>query len=69
MSPLTKIFVMLLVVTSLLNAAATVVYVNKQQLTDLDARALASRNGALATTNQQLLQDAQTARAARRRCN
>lgn len=63
MSPLTKIFVMLLVVTSLLNAAATVVYVNKQQLTDLDARALASRNGALATTNQQLLQDAQTARA------
>ena len=63
MSPLTKIFVMLLVVTSLLNAAATVVYVNKQQLTDLDARALASRNAALLTTNQQLLQDAQTARA------
>jgi hypothetical protein len=62
-SPLTKIFVMLLVVTSLLNAAATVVYVNKAQLVDQDAKALASANNALNVEKQQAIQDAQTARA------
>jgi hypothetical protein len=62
-SPLTKIFVMLLVITSLLNAAATVVYVNKEQLVDQDAKALASANNALNVEKQQAIQDAQTARA------
>jgi len=62
-SPLTKIFVMLLVVTSLLNAAATVVYVNKEQLVDQDARALGAKNNSLMLQVQQASLDAQTARA------
>jgi seryl-tRNA synthetase len=46
-SPLTKIFVMLLVVSSLLNAAAIVVFVNKEQITDQAYKELAGKNGAL----------------------
>ena len=62
MSPLTKIFVMLLVVTSLLNAAATVVYVNKEQLTDLDYKSLANKNSSLQRDYQAAQADAATAR-------
>jgi hypothetical protein len=46
-SPLTKIFVMLLVVSSLLNAAAIVVYVNKELVTAQARDALATKNAAL----------------------
>ena len=49
MSPLTKTFVGLLVFTSLLNAAAIVVYVNKEQTTEKDNAALNAKNNALKT--------------------
>jgi len=61
-SPLTKIFVMLLVVVSLLNAAATVVYVNKEQLMDSDYKSLASQNSALQLQLMTAKSDAATAR-------
>jgi len=61
-SPLTKIFVMLLVVTSLLNAAATVVYVNKEQLTDLDYKSMALKYSALQRDYQSAQSDAATVR-------
>src|ERR1700722_8855454 len=53
---------MLLVVTSLLNAAATVVYVNKEQLTDLDFKSLANKYSALQRDYQAAQADAATAR-------
>lgn len=63
MSPLTKVFVMLLVVCSLLNAAAIVVYVNKSQATDEQYTELSAKNRALMQDKQQAIADAATARA------
>jgi hypothetical protein len=54
---------MLLVVVSLLNAAATVVYVNKEQTTDEDYRALLAKNESLGRDIQVATADAGTARA------
>lgn len=62
MSPLTKIFVMLLVVVSLLNAAATVVYVNKEQATDDANKALMAKNAQLSRDQETATADAATAR-------
>jgi len=62
-SPLTKVFVMLLVVCSLLNAAAIVVYVNKSQATDEQYTELSAKNRALMQDKQQAIADAATARA------
>jgi chromosome segregation ATPase len=53
---------MLLVVVSLLNAAATVVYVNKEQLMDSDYKSLASQNSALQLQLMTAKSDAATAR-------
>jgi hypothetical protein len=61
-SPLTKIFVMLLVVVSLLDAAATVVYVNKSQTTQQDYQALSAKNTALQRDNEVAVADAAAAR-------
>jgi hypothetical protein len=53
---------MLLVVVSLLNAAATVVYVNKQQTTDEDYKALQARNASNERDLEVATDDASTAR-------
>ena len=62
MSPLTKIFVMLLVVVSILTAAATVVYVNKEQTTSDDYKALQAKNNASAHDLEVAVADAGAAR-------
>jgi hypothetical protein len=61
-SPLTKVFVMLLVVSSLLSAASTVVYVNKEQITDQDNKALLAKNSSLQRDYDVAVNDAATAR-------
>jgi hypothetical protein len=61
-SPLTKVFVMLLVVSSLLNAAAIVVYVNKEAVTDQDYKALQAKNGSLERDSAAATSDAASAR-------
>jgi hypothetical protein len=53
---------MLLVVTSLLNAAATVVYVNKEQTTLEANNALQSRNNSLSRDKEEAIADAAAAR-------
>jgi hypothetical protein len=53
---------MLLVVSSLLNAAAIVVYVNKEQVTDQEYKALSAKNAALERDYQASTADAATAR-------
>ena len=54
---------MLLVVVSLLNAAATVVYVNKEQTTDADFKALQAKNPAVQRDILSAVNDAGAARA------
>jgi hypothetical protein len=53
---------MLLVVSSLLNAAAIVVYVNKEAVTDQDYKALQAKNGSLERETSAAASDAQAAR-------